>query len=248
MMRQLGVAAVEQRIVQVRVQHAAFEIVEDDPTRDGTKERERPHVALQPGRGIHVPNHGDKHVPRKRQHQDERVQNHRFAAERVGPLAQTSEIYLCFLARWRIVAYHGDALATSVGLGELRQRVAAERWQAGLQPLLVVHPLPHGARSIDLQPLDDLVMACGQLVPSGAVLARLAQFWTHLRYKQRPAFGWRPRPRAVPGFTRWGDVLADRVPRAWGWIGTRSASTSPQRVKPGTARVRGRQPKAGRCL
>src|SRR6202022_2604052 len=33
MMGQLGVAAVEQRIVQVRVQHTAFEIVQDDSAR-----------------------------------------------------------------------------------------------------------------------------------------------------------------------------------------------------------------------
>src|ERR1700730_4593889 len=45
---QLGVAAIEQRIVQVRVQDSAFEIVEDDPTRSGAKEGERPHVAVQP--------------------------------------------------------------------------------------------------------------------------------------------------------------------------------------------------------
>ena len=91
------------------------------------KERERPHVALQPRQGVHMPNNGDKHVPRKRQHQDERVQNHRFATEWVGPLAQTSEIDLRLVAWRRIVAEHGDALATSVGLGEIGQCVAAER-------------------------------------------------------------------------------------------------------------------------
>src|SRR6266542_1729484 len=189
-MRQLGVAAVEQRIVQVRVQHAAFQIVQDDPAWAGAKEGERPHVALQPRRGVHMPHDGDKHVPRKRQHQHERVQNHRFVADRVGPLAEAPEIDLRLLAGWGIVAEHGDALATAVGLGEIGQHVATERWQAGLQPLLVVHPLPYGARPIDLQPLDDLVMTCAQLVPGGAVLARLAQIWTHLCHKHRPARGW----------------------------------------------------------
>ena len=73
MTRQFGVAAVEQWIVQVRVQDPAFEIVEDNPAGNRTEKGERPHVAVQPRRGVHAPNDSDEHVPRKRQDQDERV-------------------------------------------------------------------------------------------------------------------------------------------------------------------------------
>jgi hypothetical protein len=226
MMRQLGVATVQQRIVQVRVQHAAFEIVQDDPARRSAEERERPHVALQPRHGIHMPHDGDKHVPRIRQHQDERVQNHRVAADRVGPLAQASEIDLRLLARRRIVAEHGDALATSVGLGEIRQCVAAERWQAGLQPFLVMQPLPHGARSIDLQPLDDLLAARSQFLPRCSVLARCAELRTDARHERRPTLWWRIPARTESGLASRTDVLPHGVAIQPQTLGNRSQRPS----------------------
>ncbi|MDQ6669509.1 MAG: recombinase family protein [Chloroflexota bacterium] len=45
----------------------------DHPAGNGAEKGERPHVAVQPRRGVHAPNDSDEHVPRKRQDQDERV-------------------------------------------------------------------------------------------------------------------------------------------------------------------------------
>jgi hypothetical protein len=98
MMGEFGIAAVEQRIVQVRMQDPGFEIVQDNPTRNGAKKGERPHMAVQPRRGVHTPHDSDEHVARERQDQDERVQDHRFAGLRIGPLAEPSVIDLCHLA------------------------------------------------------------------------------------------------------------------------------------------------------
>ena len=114
------------------MQDPGFEIVQDNPTRNGAKKGERPHMAVQPRRGVHTPHDSDEHVARERQDQDERVQDHRFAGLRIGPLAEPSVIDLGLLAwRW-IVAAHRDTQPPPVGFRKSGQRVAAERRQAGL--------------------------------------------------------------------------------------------------------------------
>src|SRR6266849_5757089 len=75
-----------------------------------------------------------------------------------------------------------------------------------------MHALPDSARSVDLQPLGDLVVTARQLVPGRSVLARPAKFGTHPSDESCPALRWRPNTRAESRLARRGDVLADRVP------------------------------------
>src|SRR5438309_12066755 len=89
-----------------------------------------------------------------------------------------------------------------------------------------MHPLPHGAWSIDLQPLDDLISACGQLVPRGAVLASLAQFWTSLRHEHRPALGWYTTAWTESSLARRSDVLPHGVAVQPETLGDRSQRPS----------------------
>jgi hypothetical protein len=63
MVRQLGVAAIEQWIVQVRMQDAVFEVIEDDALRHRVEERKRALVAAEPGRRVHPSHDRHKHVP-----------------------------------------------------------------------------------------------------------------------------------------------------------------------------------------
>jgi hypothetical protein len=156
------------------------------------------------------------------------VQHHRFATDWVGPLAETSEIDLRFLAWWRIVAEHGDTLATPVGLGQVGQRVATKRRQAGLQPPVVMHPLPDGTRPIDLQSLGDFVVACGQLIPRCAISSGFAKLRTDLCDKRRPTLRWCSGARTVAGLARRADVLPHRV------------SVQPETLRDGPQRPPGR--------
>ncbi len=75
-----------------------------------------------------------------------------------------------------------------------------------------MHALPDSARSVDLQPLGDLVVTARQLVPGGSVLAGPAKFGTHPSDESCPALRWRPNTRSESRLARRGDVLADRVP------------------------------------
>src|SRR6266536_1356061 len=78
--------------------------------------------------------------------------------------------------------------------------------------MVVMHALPDSARSVDLQPLGDLVVTARQLVPGGSVLAGPAKFGTHPSDESCPALRWRPNTRSESRLARRGDVLADRVP------------------------------------
>lgn len=61
--RQLGVATIEHRIVQVRMQDAALEVIEDDACRNGVEERKRALMADEPGRRIHPSHDRYEHMP-----------------------------------------------------------------------------------------------------------------------------------------------------------------------------------------
>src|SRR5437764_14334749 len=81
-----------------------------------------------------------------------------------------------------------------------------------------MHPLRDGAWSIDLQPLSDLLVACGQFVPGGSVPACLAQLG-HARATKAaqpsdggPVPGSNPASRA--GVTYFGPY-ADPAPGSW---------------------------------
>src|ERR671931_701343 len=115
MVRQPGVPAIHERVVQVRLEYPALEIVEDDPAWDRPEEGERAQVAVDPGGGIHTPHDGDKHVPRERQHHDERVQDHAFARHWIDPFAEPAVIDLRLFAGWWVVTSHRNAWASSVG-------------------------------------------------------------------------------------------------------------------------------------
>jgi two-component system sensor histidine kinase KdpD len=99
---------------------------------------------------------------------------------------------------------------------------AEDRERIFEQPLLVMHPLPHGARSIDLQPLDDLITACGQLVPRCSVLARRAKLRTDACHERRPTLWWRTTARTESSLAGRTDVLPHGVAVQPQTLGNRS--------------------------
>jgi hypothetical protein len=117
---ELGIGAVQLRVIQVRPVHPGLEVVRDQSSRDPAEERERLGMRPCPGLLIH-PHHGaDEQVPGAGQHHHERPHRHRLPADRVAPAAQAPVVDLRLAARLGRWAQHLHLLALAAA-GLLRQ-------------------------------------------------------------------------------------------------------------------------------
>ena len=137
---QLGIAAVDLRVIQVRLAHPGLEVVRHQPPRRPAEELERGHVRLDPGPLGHAHRRADEQVPRVRQHHRERPHPPPPARRRVRPQPHVPVIHLGLGARRHRRPGHPDLLRPGP-VREMRPHVAAHAGHARLQALLGGQPL-----------------------------------------------------------------------------------------------------------
>jgi hypothetical protein len=147
---QLGVGAVQQRVVDVGLDHAGLQIVAHQPAGNGTEECEGFDVTLGPGPLVHDEHRPHEHVAGTRQHHDERPHPAQAFGHGVEPRAEVAVVDLCFRARLHVgTRWCGDV--SQVVLGELAPHVAAEAREAHLEPGFVAQALVHGRGRVGLE-------------------------------------------------------------------------------------------------
>ena len=206
---QLGVPAVDLRVIQVRLAYPGLEVVRHDPPRRPAQEFQRGHVRLHPGPLGHADAGADEQVPRVRQHHRERPDAPPPARRRVRPQPQVPVIHLGFGTRRAGRPGHPD-LRGPRPLREMRPHVAAHAGHARGQARLIGQPLvDHRDRDHAHQLGDPVVMhrdlPPGHLPHAGAGHCREplpGQCPPLLRRDRRAA-------RRHPGRLRRGHVPAD---------------------------------------
>ena len=137
---QLGVAAVDLRVIQVRLAHPGLEVIRGELRRDPAEELERGHVRLGPGALGHAHHRADEQVPRVRQHHRKRPHPAAPARRRVRPQPQVPVIHLGLGSR-RHRRPRRPHLCGPRPVREMRPHVPAHAGHARLQALLAGQPL-----------------------------------------------------------------------------------------------------------
>ena len=214
---QLGIGAVDPRVIQVRPVHPGLEVVRDQPGRHPAEELERRHVALGPGPLVHPDHRADEQVPRAAQHHRERPD--RVAAARStgsSPAAQLAVVDLRLLARPAGCQPQHPHLRPAGLLGQVRRHIPAQRGHRRRQPPLIAQPLmDRGHRDPGLQ----LRARCNRGAPRSPARSPAAAGY-------RPAPGTTPAPApptppaltggppgTMPAASAARQVLAHRLPR-----------------------------------
>ena len=137
----LGIGAVELRVVEVGLVDPGLQVVRHEPCRDAAEEPERLDVALGPGPLVHLQDRPHEHVPRVRQHHDERPDGAEPPGHRVKPPAEHPVIDLRLLPGLGRVRVPHRHLPPAGLLRDVGGDVAAEARHARGQPVLIPQPL-----------------------------------------------------------------------------------------------------------
>ena len=138
---ELGIRAVQLRVVEVGLVDPGLQVVGHQPGRDAAEELERQHVALRPGPLVHLQHGADEHVPRAGQDHDERPDDAELPGRRVEPAAEDPVVDLRLLpglGRPRVPDRH---LRPAGLLRHVRRHVTPEARHARGQAVLVAQPL-----------------------------------------------------------------------------------------------------------
>ena len=223
---QLGVGAVDLRVIQVRLAHPGLEVVRSYLRRDPAEELERGHVRLGPGPLGHAHGRADEQVPRVRQHHRERPHPAAPARRRIGPQPQVPVIHLGLGTRRRRRPRRPHQLGPYLAR-EMRPHVPAQAGHARGQALLIGQPLvDHRHRHHGQQPGDPVMMNC-DLPPGHLPYPGPGQLREPLPGQRPPLLlAHRRAPWRHPGRLRRGHVPADGLridPQAAGHLDLRPA-------------------------
>jgi len=208
---ELGVAAVEARVVEIRLEHAAAEVVGDQAGRTTVEEGERRDMGGQELRLRHAQHGVAEEVPRVGEHHDEGPDAAQGAALGVEPSAEVPVVELRLLARRGIVAKHRGLLLGDL-IGELAAHVAAQAGDAHREAVLVAQALVDGGHGGLPDVLLDVVVEGGDLAMHGracAGISELGEPGVHARRPLRLGEG-RASGRHAGGFSA-AHVLAHRL-------------------------------------
>jgi hypothetical protein len=137
---QLGIRAVDLRVVEVRAVHPGLEVVRDQPRGHTAEERERLHMRGGPLGLVHHQRRAHEQVPRARQ--DHHKRPHRPPPPRPGvePHPQPAVVDLRLLTGRRRVTQHRDPGPAGL-LGQGGPHPTAHTRDTRLQALLIAQPL-----------------------------------------------------------------------------------------------------------
>ena len=144
---QLGVGAVDLRIVEVRLVDAGLEVIGDQPRRAAAEEGKRLHVAARPFGLVHRDDRAHEHVPGAGQHHDERPQGAAPAGRRVGPHPQLAVVDLGLLTGSGRVRVEYPYLIGLDLLGQVGRHIPAQGRDRHRQIVLVTQPLVDRGRT-----------------------------------------------------------------------------------------------------
>jgi hypothetical protein len=151
---QIGVAAVDLRVVEVGAVDAGAEVVDDGPRRHPAEEGEGGHVRRGPGARVEAQHRAHEHVARPGEDHDEGPHPAPAPRLRVVPAAEVAVVDLGLLAGLGRRAGHPHPLAGGL-VGELRPTVAAEAREAHPEAVLVAQPLMDRGDRVGLEHLRD---------------------------------------------------------------------------------------------
>ena len=209
---ELGIRAVDLRVIQIGPVHSGTQVIRDQPGRRTPEERERLDMAGSPRRLVHRQHRAQEQVPAAGQHHHEAPHPPPAAAHRVNPRTQIAVIDLPLVAGWRVVAEHPHPRAHRL-LRQVRRDPPLQRRHRRLEPALIVQPLPDRLlRHSQLQLRDDVVTVRLDLRPGDLPQPRVGQLREPVPHQHRP-LRLRPRrpARRHPGLQRRGQVLLHRL-------------------------------------
>ena len=151
---ELSIGAVQERVVDVRLDHAGLQIVTDEPGRHRPEELEGGHVARRPGALVHDEHRAHEHVTAEGKHNDEGPDPAHPLANGVEPLAEIAVVDLGLFARRDVRARRRRDIA-QVLLGELPPEVSAKARDAHTESVLVAQALMHGGGRVGREHLGD---------------------------------------------------------------------------------------------
>jgi hypothetical protein len=161
---ELGIRAVDLRVVKVRLAHPGAQVVRDLPGRGAAEIGERLDVRLDPSTLIHGEHRTHEHVPGRGQDHHERPDPAPPPANRVDPVAQMPVVDLRLRTGLGLLAPH-DHLGPAGILGQVRPHIPAKRRHAALQAVLVAQPLPDRRHPHHTEHRFDVVVVLGDLRP-----------------------------------------------------------------------------------
>ena len=206
---QLHVAAVEFRVIQVRLDRAGLQVVWHQPGWDPAEELERGDMRVDPRRLVHREHRPDEHVPTHREDHHEHVQLPAAARHRISPQRKISVVDLGFTARLDLRAQHGHVIGSDL-VTELDPHITTETGHAHREPALVAQTLPHRGCLVRLEHLLDPVAVRVDHPERQAPRFRIDQLREPAPRQLKPFRPTQRRPtRHYPGRLRRGDVLAD---------------------------------------
>ena len=210
---QLGIRAVDLRVVQVRLVHPRLQIVRHQPGRDPAEKGERRHVAFGPGVLVQPDHRADEHVPRAAQHHRERPDHMLPPGRRVQPAAQLPVIDLRLLAGLSRIRAQHPHLRPARLLRQVGRHIPAEARHRHRQPVLITQPLmDRRHRHIRLQLTGDVLVMGSDRRPGHLPQPRIRQLREPLPHPGGPLRLAQRRPaRAHPRRNRRGHVVADRL-------------------------------------
>jgi hypothetical protein len=182
---ELGVAAVEARIVEIRLEHAAAQVVRHQTGWTAVEKGERRDVRREELRLRHAQHGVAEEVPREGERHDEGPHSAQGAALGIEPPPEVPVVELRLLARRGIVAEHRGALLGDL-LGELAAHVAAQAGDAHRKAVLVAQALVDGGQGGLRQVLLDVLMEGGDLAERRGARPRIAELGEPGVHARRP--------------------------------------------------------------
>lgn len=210
--RELPERLVDQRIVEIGLDHPGLQVVRHDPADRSPEELERQDVALDPRLLVHRQHRPEEQQPAEHQHHDEPLNPTPAARHRILPAAQQAVVDLGLLTRRRGLPQDPDRPPGHL-LVEVRHDEPAQRRLRHRQPPVVSEPLEdRGDRHVPIDQLLDVTPVHLDLrprrLPTGPIHKprppALHQPAPHLHRQRRPA-------RNDPRFDRRSRVLPDRL-------------------------------------
>ena len=210
---QLGIGAVDLRVIQVRLVHAGLEVVGDQASGDAAEELKRRDVALGPCALVHLQHRPHEHVPRAGQHHHERPDRPQLPGDRVQPPAELPVVDLRLLPGLSRVRVPDPDLRPAGLLRHVRRDIPAETRDADGQAMLITQPLmdrrhPHAG----LQLGGDVVVMHRDRRPGHLPQPGVSELREPGPHKLRPLLLTLRRPARgdARSFSR-GDVLPQRL-------------------------------------